>query len=203
MCRWKSLPWCGHPHQLCGAGLPPLCRTRSCSRALAWGVPPGCRGPLWCCWRGFFNAFCPSAPRSCPWVKTSLYLFILADSMPMCPGRETGAARSQPLPGCCCYREAALGSVLETSPTPGCSLQPGCLKGSTAHPCLKGPTAARGPRRGRQPCQPLQQPRGKRCTKLGPAQSPGWLHCLPCLCLPQLPLCRRRAGEQPRATGEM
>lgn len=80
MCRWKSLPRCGHPQQLCGAGLPPLCRTRSCSRALAWGAPPGCRGLLWCCWRGFFNAFCPGAPRSCPWVRTSLYLFILADA---------------------------------------------------------------------------------------------------------------------------
>ena len=66
----------------------------------------------------------------------------------------------------------------------------GCLKGPTAHPCLEGPTVARGPRQGRQPFQLLQQPRGKRCTKLGPAQSPGWLRCLPCLCFLQLPLCR-------------
>lgn len=63
----------------------------------------------------------------------------------------------------------------------GCSLKLGCLE---------APTVAHGPWQGRQPFQLLQQPRGKRHAKLGPAQSPGWLHCLPCLCLSQLLLCQ-------------
>lgn len=92
-----------------------------------------------------FSAFFPSAPHTCLWVRTSLYLFLLADyftwhsqeAMPSCSGRETRAALHQPFPAGCYYRDAAPGSVLETSPMSGCSLKLEYLKGATAYPILR------------------------------------------------------------------